>query len=96
MTLQCSAVVTVSGLILDIIGVVLTLIPLVSLKRSEIQERAQRSSASYYGSNSALRDRLLVQMFLERRLVRFGLALLVLGFVLQAVGAFIAGGVSAE
>ena len=89
----CGSAIIVVGLIFDAFGVVLTLISLAGVTSEEIETRAQRSSASYYGSNSALRDRLLVQLFRERRLVRWGLGLLIVGFILQGVGTLISAGV---
>jgi hypothetical protein len=81
MSVDYGPAMVLAGLLLGVLGAFLTLFPLVRLGRNDVQDRAGRASND--GSNSGRRDLLLVQMFRERRLVRWGLAVLLLGFGLQ-------------
>jgi isochorismate pyruvate lyase len=85
MTLGFGPAMVLAGLLLGILGVFLALVPLARLTRKDVEERAKRSGASDV-SNGALSDPLLVQMLRERSAVRWGLAVLLLGFCLQLTG----------
>jgi isochorismate pyruvate lyase len=86
MTLGFGPAMIVAGLLLGILGAFLALLPLARLTRDEVQERATRSSASDHGSNAAPPDPRLAQMFRDRNSVRWGVAVLLLGFCLQVTG----------
>jgi isochorismate pyruvate lyase len=90
MSVDYGPAMVLAGLLLGVLGAFLTLFPLVRLNRNDIQDRASRASDD--GSNSGRRDLLLVQMFRERRLVRWGLAVLLLGFGLQGIGTVVGTG----
>jgi isochorismate pyruvate lyase len=91
MTLGFGPAMVLAGLLLGILGAFLALLPLARLTRKDVQERANRSSASDDGSNASANG-LLVQMFRERGLVRWGLAVLLLGFCLQVTGTLVGTG----
>jgi isochorismate pyruvate lyase len=85
MNLVFGPAMVLAGLLLGILGVFLALVPLARLTRKDVEGRAERSGASD-GSNEALSDPLLLQMLRERSAVRWGLAVLLLGFCLQLAG----------
>jgi isochorismate pyruvate lyase len=82
MNLGFGPAMVLAGLLLGILGVFLALVPLARLTRKDVQERSGASD----GSNEALSDPLLLQMLRERSAVRWGLAVLLLGFCLQLAG----------
>jgi len=89
MNLGFGPAMVLAGLLLGILGVFLALVPLARLTRKDVQERATRSGAGDDGNNATLRDALLVQMLRQRSAVRWGLAVLLLGFCLQVTGAVV-------
>jgi isochorismate pyruvate lyase len=91
MTLGFGPAMVLAGLLLGILGAFLALLPLARLTRQDVQERANRSGASDDGSNASTNG-LLAQMFRERGLVRWGLAVLLLGFCLQVTGTLVGTG----
>jgi isochorismate pyruvate lyase len=82
MNLGFGPAMVLAGLLLGILGVFLALVPLARLTRKDVQERSGASD----GSNEALSDPLLLQMLRERSAVRWGLAVLLVGFCLQLAG----------
>jgi isochorismate pyruvate lyase len=82
MNLVFGPAMVLAGLLLGILGVFLALVPLARLTRKDVQERSGASD----GSNEALSDPLLLQMLRERSAVRWGLAVLLVGFCLQLAG----------
>jgi len=92
MTLGFGPAMVLAGLLLGVLGAFLALLPLARLTGQDVEERASRSSASENGSNATSANTLLVQMFRERGLVRWGLAVLLLGFCLQVTGTLVGTG----
>ena len=72
---------TVTGLVLDIVGILV--ISCAGL--FENNESLDEQSGSYYDENPYLRKAL----FKNRKLLRIGIPMMVLGFLLQAVGALV-------